>query len=252
MDAARPSRRAATAGQAATVQAHAHEQPRAGGDASSPRQAEQASALEEASRQGVGQDGQVQRSSPDPATKAQSEAEAFAAAAVAAALARSQASTAAAGANSGAPAENGVVGGKKRKRASDGTPAGAAALAAPGGGVTPAAAPPLQPQGHAPSQEVDLAPVLDLARAAGTQEELRQKLQERYPPTRGRAAVNTMFRDLFLTLCPGQLFHVSLVPGWDGCVCCGQALLADLLIVAELSASRLPDAQRLSVGARGS
>lgn len=208
LDTGRPSRRAATVAQAAMAQAHASEHPRAGTGASS-QQAAAAPAPEEASGQGGGQDCASQRASPDPAAKAQSEAEAFAAAAVAAALARSQGGAAAAGAKGGVPTENGLVaGGKKRKRAADGTPAGAA-LAAPAGGATPVAAPPSQPQLHIPSQEVDLAPVLELARVAATQEELRQKLQERYPPTRGRAAVNTMFRDLFLTLCPGQLFHVS-------------------------------------------
>lgn len=207
LDTGRPSRRAATAAQAAIAQTHAYEHPRAGAGMS-PRRAEQTAAarlVEDVWGPGGGQGGGSPRSSPRAAVKVESEAEAFAAAAIAAAVAATRGQGGAAtAAGSGAPVENGMApGGKKRKRLADGALAAAAAPAAPSGAA------PAHPQSHSPSQEVDLAPVLDLARASETQEELRLKLQERYPPTRGRAAVNTMFRDLFLTLCPGQLFHVS-------------------------------------------
>lgn len=83
--------------------------------------------------------------------------------------------------------------------ASDASPLGAANGTPSAGGGTPGE----------PHRPVELGPYVGLARQAGHQEELKQQLNERFPATRGRSASNTAFRDLFLTLCPGQTFSVS-------------------------------------------
>lgn len=118
-----------------------------------------------------------------------------------------------AAANAASAAENGKSPGKKRKRPgetkAEAGGAGAAMPAAAGVGLTPhvdACSPPLS-QLHTPSKVVDLTPILEIARGAESQEALRTLITDKYPPTRGRAATNAAFRDLFLTLCPGHYFH---------------------------------------------
>lgn len=227
----RPSRRAANAAQVAIAQTYAFEQQKGMG-MSPPRVAEQSlamrlmeSAVQHSTPQAAAA-GVKAEPPPDPrgdapaaaAGAAQPAAPAQAtpgAAAAAAGLAAAGALAPPSGAAPGGPtpqpaapaAENGKppASAKKRKKPeAGGEEAGGPAAAAGTPGV------PLQPQ--EPSKPVDLAPFVDMARQCETQEELKERLTERFPPTRGRSAHNQAFRDLFLTLCAGQFFHVSWRP----------------------------------------
>ena len=180
-DGGRPSRRAANAAQVAIAQTYAFEGARGAGDMSPPQRAKQAAAMQTL-EEAAGRGGRPWQQQQQPAGKQQ-------------------------------PLENGATPGKKRKRGgaspgADSPSDGGGAAAAPAQGQHAGAATPAVAALHAPSQTVDLEPMLELARQSETQEVLRNRLQERYPPARGRAHINTAFRDLFLTLCPGQIFHV--------------------------------------------
>lgn len=198
----RPSRRAATAAQVAIGQTYAFEGQK-GMDMSPPRLAEQSEAMRFMEAAAL----------PPPARAhehAQQQAAFFH-------------GGAAQGSEGHEPAENGGSPTKKRRRA-DALPTvspGAEDDASLATGGTPSAAagaftPGVPPE---PMQPVDLGPFLELARGCETQEQLKGKLGERFPPTRGRSAANSAFRDLFVTLCPGQVFSVS--GGLRHCVLAG-------------------------------
>lgn len=202
LDSGRPSRRAASAAQAALAAAHAYEAQR-GMDSgmSPPRPAEQAAAM------------RLMEGTANHALGPHQAQQAVAGQEGAAAPAAQQAD------GGGYPPdaageENGGLLAKKRKRpdkpgpataslteegSADGAPASPAASG--GAGASTPAVPP------EPTKPVDLEPLIELARQCGSQEELRQRLQERYPATRGRSASNSAFRDIFATLCPGQVFN---------------------------------------------
>ncbi|PRW56093.1 Nucleosome-remodeling factor subunit BPTF isoform A [Chlorella sorokiniana] len=193
LDSGRPSRRAASAAQAAIAAAQAYEVQR-GMDPgmSPPRPAEQSAAM------------QFMQATAGHAQAPQQAQQAAAA----------QQADGAADPSDAAGAENGPLG-HKRKRADKAGPAtaspteegstgGAPASPAASGGATGASTPAVPPE---PAKPVDLEPLIELARQCGSQDELRQRLQERYPATRGRSAINSAFRDIFATLCPGQVFN---------------------------------------------
>lgn len=107
-------------------------------------------------------------------------------------------------------AENGGSPSKKRRRP-DGPPTASPFEDASGSGGADGATPGISAGGTPgePPKPVDLPPFVAMARECGSQEDLKQRLNEHFPPKRGRSTPNTAFRDLFTALCPGQIFSVS-------------------------------------------
>lgn len=177
LDSGRPSRRAATAAQAAVAAAQAYEAQR-GMDLgmSPPRPAEQSAAM---------------RILEATAGHAQMALQAEQQAAAAAQQADGRADP-----PDAAGEENGRAAANKRKRADKPGPATASPTEDGSGGAAPASpaasggagasTPAVPPE---PAKPVDMAPLIELARQCGSQEELRQRLQERYPATVRRQVV---------------------------------------------------------------
>ncbi len=177
LDSGRPSRRAATAAQAAVAAAQAYEAQR-GMDLgmSPPRPAEQSAAM------------RILEATAGHAHMAlQAEQQAAAAA---------QQADGGADPPDAAGEENGRAAANKRKRADKPGPATASPTEDGSGGAAPASpaasggagasTPAVPPE---PAKPVDMAPLIELARQCGSQEELRQRLQERYPATVRRQVV---------------------------------------------------------------
>lgn len=179
IDTGRPSRRAASAAQAAFAAAQAYEAQR-GMDPGmpQPQPAEQSAAMRAMEAAAHGQ--ALQHAQPAAGQEAQQ-------------------ADGAADLSDAAAEENGRAPAKKRKRvdkagpasawltdegSAGGAPASPATSAGGGAGTSTPAVPP------APAKPVDMEPLIELARQCGSQEELRQRLQERYPPSvRGAAGV---------------------------------------------------------------
>ena len=183
LDSGRPSRRAASAAQAALAAAHAYEAQR-GIDPgmSPPRPAEQAAAM------------RLMEATADHALGPQQAQQAVAGQEGAAAPAAQQADGGEYPPDA-AGEENGGLLAQKRRRLDKPGPATASATeegSAGGAPASPAASggagastPAVPPE---PTKPVDLDPLIELARQCGSQEELRQRLQERYPATVSRGS----------------------------------------------------------------
>lgn len=224
----RPSRRAASAAQAAIAQAAVFEQP-GGADATSlPRVAEQAMAMR--LMEGTVEHAESAPTAMDVQLEAQPDGQADGAAAAppadGAAPSGAHPTPAEVAAAAFAEAAGSANATRKRRRPNEPQPAAATQPPAPAPAPAPAGgdaatAPPAAPPGHP-----DVAEFVEVARQCESQDALRERLLQRFPPTRGRSVHNQHYRELFAALCPDLIFHVRagarapLPPPAEGPSCC--------------------------------